>query len=306
MDLLSNKNIKKRILVSVILGILASLMIPTTFAAFVPLPDNTTLGLPSAEGDTAIDKFENVLGPIARTARILVGAVAVLMIVISGFTMVVAGDNEGTVKTQKQSITFGILGLALISIAGPLAEVFDYRSGNALESGESLVNRAALFDDTVKIVITFIKYLLGALAALMFARAGAVMVSSSSSDEDITREKKNLALSAGGLILVFASDLIVRKVLYSASYNSSTSETVVSINQNEFIKQLVSIINIMVSFVAPIMLLGILIGALLYVTAGGEQSRIDLAKKIIMNSVIGVVIIYGAFALVSTVIAGVF
>ena len=169
-----------------------------------------------------------------------------------------------------------------------------------------MVNRAAIFDDTVKIVITFIKYLLGALASLMFIRAGAVMISSSSSDEDITREKKNLVMSAGGLIMVFASDLFVRKVLYSTAYNSATSETVVSINQSEFVKQMVSIINIMVSFVGPIMLLGLLIGGLLYVTAGGEQGRIDLAKKIIMNSVIGIVIIYGAFALVSTVIAGVF
>ena len=105
------------------------------------------------------------------------------------------------------------------------------------------------------------------------------MVSSSSSDEDITREKKNLAMSAGGLIMVFASDLFVRKILYSTAYNSATSETIVSINQSEFVKQMVSIINIMVSFVGPIMLLGILIGGLLYATAGGEQGRIDLAKK---------------------------
>ncbi len=300
------KNIKKRILISVILGILASLMIPTAFAGFIPLPDSDSVGLPTAEGDTAVDKFENVLGPVARAARIIIGAISILLIVVSGFTMVVGGDNDGTVKTQKQSITYGLLGLALISIAGPLAEVFDYRSGNALEDGESLVNRAALFDDTVKIVITFIKYLLGALAALMFIRAGAVMVSSSSSDEDITREKKNLAMSAGGLIMVFASDLFVRKILYSTAYNSATSETIVSINQSEFVKQMVSIINIMVSFVGPIMLLGILIGGLLYATAGGEQGRIDLAKKIMMNSVIGIVVIYGAFALVSTVIAGVF
>ncbi len=306
MDLLSNKNIKKKILISVIFGILASLMIPTAFADFLPLPDSNNVGLPNPTGDTAVDKFENLLGPIARSIRIIIAAIAIVMMVISGLTMVVAGDNEGTVKTQKQSITFGIIGLLLISIAGPFAEIFDYRAGNALENGASLVERAALFDDIVKIVITFIKYLLGALATLMFARAGAVMVSSSSSDEDISREKKNLVLSAAGLILVFASDLIVRKILYSTVYNSATSETVVSINQNEFVKQLVSIINIMVSFVGPIMLLGIIIGALLYVTAGGEQGRVDLAKKIILNSIIGVVIIYSAFALVSTVIAGVF
>ncbi|MBI4127398.1 hypothetical protein HY463_01690 [Candidatus Peregrinibacteria bacterium] len=306
MDLFQNKNIKKGLLISVFLGVIAAFTVPEAFAAFIPLPDNTNLNLPAPVGDTAVDKFENFLGPVARTARIIAAAVAVIMMVISGFTMSIAGDNEGTVKTQKQSITWGIIGLFLISIAGPVAEVFDYRQGNFLESGDALAQRAEVFDNTVKIVITFIKYLLGALATLMFIRAGAVMISSSSSEEDISREKKNLALGAGGLILVFASDLLVRRVLYSARYNTATSETVITINQNEFVKQLVAITNLIVSFAGPAMVLGFVIGGVLYISAAGDDGRIGMAKKIMMNSLIGIVIIYGAFALVSTVISGAF
>lgn len=305
MDLFQNKNIKKGLVISIFLAVLAAVAVPDAFAAFLPLPDTTTLSVPAPTGDTAVDKFENFLGPVARTARIIAAAIAIVMMVISGFTMSIAGDNEGTVKTQKQSITWGIIGLFMISIAGPIAEVFDYRQGNFLESGDALAARAAVFDNTVKIVITFIKYLLGALATLMFIRAGAVMVSSGSGDEDITREKKNLALGAGGLILVFASDLIVRRVLYSAQYNTSTSETVVTINQNEFIRQIVAVTNLIVSFAGPAMLLGLIVGAVLYITAAGDDGRMGTAKKIMLNSCIGLVIIYGAFALVSTVISGV-
>ncbi len=79
-----------------------------------------------------------------------------------------------------------------------------------------------------------------------------------------------------------------------------------AINQSEFVTQVVAVTNIMVSFVGPIMMLGLVIGGFMYVTAGGDEEKSGLAKKILMNSVIGIVIIYGAFALVSTVITGVF
>jgi hypothetical protein len=62
----------------------------------------------------------------------------------------------------------------------------------------------------------------------------------------------------------------------------------------------------MVSFVGPIMMLGLVAGGVLFLTSAGNDERTGLAKKIITNSVIGIVIIYGAFALVSTVIAGYF
>lgn len=301
-----NTSKKTGIIISIALALTLS-FIPDVFAGtFLPLPETETLDIPTPEGDTALEKLEDILGPFARMTRIIVAAIAILMIVVSGVIMVVTGENEENVKNQKKSITYAVIGLMMISIAGPLAEVFDYRAGNIFESGETIVERVNLFDDTTRIVITFIKYLLGGLAALMLIRAGATMVSGSASEEEITREKKNLVLIAAGLALVLISDLVVRRILYDTEYNDSTSETVVAINQSEFVTQVVAVTNIMVSFVGPIMMLGLVIGGFMYVTAGGDEEKSGLAKKILMNSVIGIVIIYGAFALVSTVITGVF
>lgn len=302
----STPNKKTGILISIMLALMVSFVPDALAGTFLPLPDNDTLDIPAPEGDTALEKLEDILGPFARMTRIIVAAIAILLICVSGVIMVVSGDNEENVNNQKKSITYGIIGLMMISIAGPLAEVFDYRAGNIFESGETIVERVNLFDDTTRIIITFIKYLLGGLAALMLIRAGATMVSGSASEEEITREKKNLALIAAGLGMVIVSDLVVRRIFYDTEYNESASQTVVAINQSEFIKQFVAITNLMVSFVGPIMMLGLVIGGFMYVTAGGDEEKSGLAKKILMNSVIGIVIIYGAFALVSTVITGVF
>lgn len=273
---------------------------------FLPLPDDSNLDLPSPQGQTASERFGNLLGPIARNLRVIIGAVAVLMIIASGFIIVLQGDNEETVRNEKQAITYGIIGLMMISIAGPISEVFDFRQGNILESPEELVQRAALFDNATGLIITFVKYLLGGLATLMFVSSGATMISSQGNEDAIGRGKRNLALGAGGLFLIFISDLVVRRVLYDARYNTSSSEVVISINESELVTQIVAFTNLIVTFVGPIMMLGIIIGGVLYVVAGGDEGRTDLAKKIIKNSVIGIVIIYGAFALVSTVITGAF
>ena len=54
------------------------------------------------------------------------------------------------------------------------------------------------------------------------------------------------------------------------------------------------------------MMLGIVAGGLMYAMAGGDEEKSGKAKKILVNSIIGAIIIYGAFALVSTIISGVF
>lgn len=293
------------LVLAVFLGVLAA-QAPQALADFLPLPSNDDLDVPAPEGDSAFEKLENLLGPAARNLRIIVGGIALLLIVISGFTMVISGENEETAKTQKKSLTYGLLGLLMISIAGPIAEVFDYREGNFISDPDKLVERIQLFDDTTRIMITFVKYLLGGLASLMFIRAGAVMVIAGDNEEEVGKQKKALALGAGGLLMVMVSDLAIKRVFYVAEFNEDADQTIVSLDQNEFIQQLVGVTNLMVTFVGPIMILGMVAGGFLYVTAGGDEERTGLAKKIIFNSIIGVIIIYGAFALVSTVIAGSF
>lgn len=291
------------LVLAALLGALVVTM-PHAYADFLPLPSTEELDVPAPEGETAFEKLENLLGPVARNLRIIVAAVALLLIVISGFTMVVNGDNEETAKTQRKSITYGIIGLLMISIAGPIAEVFDYREGNFVTDPNKLVERIQLFDDTTRLIITFAKYLLGGLATLMFIRSGALMVISGDNEEEVSKNKKSLAVAAGGLLMVIVSDLVIRRVFYVAEFVEDADQTIVAIDQNEFVQQLVAVTNLLVTFVGPIMMLGIVAGGVLYVTAGGDDERTGLAKKIVFNSVIGVIIIYGAFALVSTVIAG--
>ena len=48
----------------------------------------------------------------------------------------------------------------------------------------------------------------------------------------------------------------------------------------------------------------LIIGAIMYATSGGEEENMNKAKRVIIATIVGIVIIYGAFAMVSTVISG--
>ena len=64
----------------------------------------------------------------------------------------------------------------------------------------------------------------------------------------------------------------------------------------------IRIVNYALTFLGIIAVLMIIFAGVKYITAGGKQETIDSAKKIIMYSLIGIIIILLSFAIVNTVI----
>jgi hypothetical protein len=44
----------------------------------------------------------------------------------------------------------------------------------------------------------------------------------------------------------------------------------------------------------------------MYITSGGEDDKMQKAKRMMIATVVGIMIIYGAFAVVSTILSGSF
>ena len=267
------------------------------------MPDSDSFGgVPAPEGDDAIEQAENIATRILRPLRIIMAAVGVLLIVLYGFTLVVAGRNEQTVETQKRALWKGIIGLALISIAGTVSEVFSFQEQNIFGSEENILVSAGLFNEGTTLIITFMKYILGSVAVFTIVRSGFVMVVSGGAEESTTREKKNLLAGFVALAFVMIGDFFVKKVIFNVEQGNN--EAIVSIDAASGVKEIAAITNFMVSFIGPFMVLGIVAGGLMYAMAGGDEERAGKAKKILVNSAIGSIVIYGAYALVATMIGG--
>jgi len=274
-------------------------------AAFINLPDPGNFGdVPSPEGSTAVAKAGSLLESLMSPVRVIMAAVGVSLIVLYGFQLVILGRDEETVSRSKRALIWGIIGLALISISASLSEVFNFSDGSFLGSEESIIERAGIFDDRVTLIIVFLKYILGSIAVFTIVRSGMVMITSGGNEENVTREKKNLIGGFVAIFFVIIGDLVVKKVLFNVTSNTNDNMAVVSIDANAGVAEIVAITNFMVTFVGPLMVLGMVGGGLMYAMAGGDEEKAGKAKKILMNSIIGALIIYGAFAIVTTVISG--
>lgn len=280
-------------------------------AGFVPISDSENFGdLPDPDGE-GLQKAYNLLWELARNFRFIIGGVAILFMVISGVKLVMMGNNEEVATKQKTNLLWGMVGLAIIMIAGPIAEIFDLQEGGFLSDEYEISYRAQLFDKQVLIITTFIKYIVGSIAVLFMIRSGAKLVVAGESDEVLTAEKQNLMASALALFLIMISNVIVKEVLFKvdateSEYSVSGQQAVVEFDTARGIEEIVGITNFVVTWAAPFAVLALIVGAVMYLTAFGEEEKSTKAKKIIYNSVLALLIIYGAFAIVSTFISGVF
>ena len=76
--------------------------------------------------------------------------------------------------------------------------------------------------------------------------------------------------------------------------------------QGEFrIRQLIlTFTDFFLGFLGLLAVLMVIYGGFLYLTAAGDDSKVENGKKIIMYSIVGIVIILISFALIHTVITG--
>lgn len=238
--------------------------------------------------------------------KLIVVVIGILYITIMGYTLVTSGENEENVTTAKRGLTYAIVAFVMISMSQEIGQIFDMRDHSILQNPQEILKRVRLFDRRVEIIMTFIKYVIGTYATLMIVKNGIKLITAGGKEEEATKQKMSLLYSMGGLVLIYIGDIFIKKVFYKIDKNVYSGITGVhpTVDAKAGVEQIVGITNFIVSFVGPIAVLVLLVGAIMYATAGGEEDKMNKAKRLIISAAIGIIVIFGAFAGVSTIIAG--
>lgn len=276
-------------------------------ASFIPIPESLCGigGFPCPEGDTGAEIAKNLATRIVDNVRFVIGAVAILMIIVAGVKLLTAGGNEEVFTKQSQTLIYAVLGLFFVGLAGEIATILEVDRGGFLKDPNVSVQKARLFNRTVEIVITFIKYIIGSVAVLFVVRNGLRLVLLGGNEEEVGKDKKNIFYGLLGLVVILMSNPIINKVFFKINTGSYPGIDPVrpSIDRVRLAQEIAGATNIVAAIAGPFALLSLVAGGLMYILAGGEEEKIGKAKKIIMWSAIGIIIIYGAFAIVSTFVA---
>ena len=296
---------------------------PTARPPLFPLPEASKYGnLPApTPGTSAQYQFQQLMWGLVQNVRYILGAVAIAFIVYSGFRMVTAWGNEEVYAKQRTNILYAVIGLAVVAMSGEMSRIFavscpeftapgqtNYActQGGFLKDPNAIVRASTIFNQQTKIIITAIKYLIGGIAVLMVVRNGLRMITMGASQEKMEQDKKNLAYSILGLGLIIVADTVISQVFYKLDLTRypSVGGATPAIDPVRGVKEIVGFTNLIVSIVGPLAVLALLGGGIMYITAAGKEEQMTKAKRLIMAALFGILIIYGAFAIVSTFIAG--
>jgi hypothetical protein len=272
----------------------------------LPLPDSSNYGdiiAPDA-GQTGEEQAVSLVEGVVKNVKIIIGTVAIAIIILLAIRILLTQGNEEEAKKLTKGVLWVIIGLALISLSFDIAQILGPQDGGIIKDSNTILRRVQLFDYKVDIVITFIKYILGSIAVAFILRNGMRLITISSDEENVTQDKKNLAASAVGLVLIYLSDILINKVLYrvDTSYYPTTGGVQPAFNAGAGINELIGFTNFAVYLTAPLAIAVLVAGGIMYITAAGDDDRTGRAKRMIISSVIGLVIIYGSFAIVNTFI----
>jgi hypothetical protein len=124
-------------------------------------------------------------------------------------------------------------------------------------------------------------------------------------EEEVTKDKKDLLWSAMGLVVILMANPIVNKVFFKIDLNQypGVKEVSPAIDKVRLIQEVAGITNVVAAIAGPFALLALVAGGLMYTLGGGDEEQTGKAKKIIIGALIGLVLIYGAFAIASTFVA---
>jgi len=277
---------------------------------------------PGAEGATADQRLAGLIVGLVMNVRFLLTSISIGMLVVAGFRLIFAQGNEEVFSEQKKVILYSMLGLALVGFSGDISRIFSVGNcaevaelpgnsnisciqGGFLRDPNAIISRSSLFNQRTQIIISFIKYIIGALAVAMIIRSAFRLVANNKEDE-IEKDKKNLIWIPIGLVMIILADQFINGVLFKLDKTRYPAGSAITprIDVNQGISEIVGITNFIVSLTGPIAILGVVIGGLLYVASAGQSDQQDRAKRIIFYSLLGIIIIYGAFAVVSTLISG--
>lgn len=277
------------------------------YAQVIPIPGALCGegGFPCPEGSDTVEMAKSLAGKVIDNVRYIIGAVAILMIIMSGIKLIMNSGDEEVFKKQVTSIMYGIIGLFLIMLAGDIASIFEVDRGGFLKDPNVAVQKSRIFSRTVEIVIVFFKYIIGGVAVLFTARNGLRLVLLGGNEEEAGKDKKNLYYSVIGLVVILIANTVVNKVFFKIDTSQYPGIEPVrpGVDPAAFAKEVAGMTNLVAAITGPIALLSLVAGGLMYILAGGEEEKMNKAKKLITWSLIGIIIIYGAFAIVSTFVA---
>lgn len=215
-----------------------------------------------------------------------VGFIAAILLVLffAAMNMVIYGHDESAVKDGRMAFVYCIAGAAVTSLARWFVMAF-----SPSETGQRLVNQAIVDQSITNLLIMFRLVLATALLGNIVAQAMRLISSQGDDDQRGKAQKRLIASFVGAGFVMLANALIVA---VNPTMGSSS----------DIADQIVGIANYLVTILGFASVVAIIAAGILLIVSVDEKLK-DKAKSLIKTSVVALIAVLTAYALVTAFIS---
>lgn len=289
----------------------------------ISIPAETTIkesGVVNPEtfenGDWDQESVQILSGTVYYLIDILKGilySIALLFIIIAGFRIITAQGNEDTIKTNRNTIVFAMFGFIIILLADTAVRNVFYGDEVTTENGEDFGPGSCLFNpsecatkgaEELLGIVYWWKTLLAVIAFIEIIVSGIRMIMAIGAEDIIEKEKKVFIWVSLGLLLLAINEVVIEKVLYVVDEWEIKENDRLKIDTDlqQGINEFVGVIQFILQFVAFFAFVSLVYGGFLMVVNFGDDERVSKAKGIIRDAIIGIIVSFSAYAIVSTIV----
>ena len=246
----------------------------------------------TAPGEGGDNDIGSIVLSAMKAIRKLVNAVAVLIVVITGFLLVTSQD-EGQMGKARNTLIAAITAMVLINVAEPLASGLKKGFVGSSGSGADASSGANIITDEILGLIDFVEEPLLAVAVLMIIVSGSRAVMTFGSDQGMAQIRRTLISILSGIVIVgtkFALAEAMAGKVKETNPNNIRSDGIVDV--------FVGVAKIAVSFMALAAVTVIVIAGIIMVLNKGDQETATKARGLIIRVIIGLLVILISFGIV--------
>ena len=223
------------------------------------------------------------------------GGAALLFGIIYAGSLALARGREETIAKQKTNFLWVFVGFVVLMVADTVSDIFN----PVKATSEDLIDFEATHDQ-LRDVANYLKWLFGSVVALLMTISGIRLITAGGDEERITKEKRHLVWSGIGMLIILLASNIVNAIYVM---NEKTG-VITAAGPKEGIMEIGGIIRLFLVFLGPIAVLFTIYAGFMYLTSFNNEEKLNKAKKMIIAGVTAIIIIYAAFALISTFMTG--
>lgn len=161
------------------------------------------LGTAKLFAEESVSQIRGIIGFV----ELFIGAIAVLVLVIRGFTLVTSGGDEEKLTAAKKHVTYALVGLAIVGLAEVVVRgVIFPKEGSALPN-------ISLAKVLIVKITNFIAGFIAIVSFLMLLASGFRYVTSGGEEEVKEKVKKTFIAAVIGLVLAMGAFALVNTVI---------------------------------------------------------------------------------------------